>query len=152
MSAAKGTDQTADDGSVELIPGMFGRDDDGRPVSLQGRECERCGVRSYPPRRSCLACRSLELRAVDLGKTGVVYSFGRADMAMPGFEPGHLFGMVELDSGLLIYAQLEGATYDELAVGDRVELVVGAVRRDAEGRGVLGPRFRPARHGRMTAP
>ena len=150
VTASEGTDVRDQSGAPEgapaapipVIEGIFRTEDD--RVTLVGSRCPKCGTAAFPPRRSCLACGSREVETADLGSRATVYSFARADMAMPGYEPGHLFGMVELDSGPRIYAHFEGTDYDSLKIGAPVELVAGVIRTDEEGRQVLGPKFRPA--------
>lgn len=143
MSDAQGDAAPPTEAPV-VVEGIFLSHDDGSR-SLAGTRCRHCGTTAFPPRRSCLACQGRDVEAADLGTRGSVFSFARADMAMPGYEPGHLFGMVELHSGPRIYAHFQDADYDTLAIGEDVELVAGPIRVDEDGNPVLGPKFRPVR-------
>lgn len=117
---ASGDRLTADDPLT--LPGFFGALADG---DLLGGVCADCGEVLLPPRPACYACGS---RAVDVEpqpRRGRVYTYTAVHAAPPAFadDAPYTVAVVELDSGGRLTGRLT-ADYDDVAIGDPVELVV----------------------------
>lgn len=93
---------------------------------LTTTKCTKCAKLLWPPRIICPECLSDELEWVDLGSKGEVYAFTEMRLGAPlGFVQDLPFcvGFIRI-GGLLISARIDNATYDELKIGDRVQLKV----------------------------
>ena len=112
-----------------------------------GARCGSCGKVHYPPRNSCPYCGSRELELVELPRTGTLESYSVV-YSVPGderFEAPVIVGLVRLDNGVRVIAEVTDAKPDELRTGIRVEAVVRRVHEDGD-TGVIAyaVKFRPA--------
>lgn len=93
---------------------------------LTTTRCKKCEKLLWPPRIICPECLSDELEWVNLGSKGEVYAFTEMRLGAPlGFVQDLPFcvGFIRI-GGLLISARIDNTTYDELKIGDRVQLKV----------------------------
>lgn len=96
----------------------------------QGRltttKCKKCSSLLWPPRIVCPNCFSNEFEWVDLGKEGELYAFTEVRIGAPlGFVQDVPFcvGLVKV-GGLLISTRIDNAKYDELKIGDKLQLKI----------------------------
>lgn len=113
---------------------------------LEGSFCAACDKSYFPPRAVCPACKARDLVPRELPGTGTLYSYTRMKQSPRGF--GKLgpatVGMVQLDAGPLIMAQLADVDDVELRIGMPVEMVTRKLRDSSEhGYIVYGYKFRP---------
>jgi uncharacterized OB-fold protein len=104
-------------------------------LRLLGARCADCGTVSTPPsiHPTCIACGGLKLEEVELPRTGRVHTFVvNHTMPAPFLAPLPLV-VVDLDDGPRLMVQGVSDDASELAIGDRVELVL---KRYAFERGV----------------
>ncbi|AHG03961.1 hypothetical protein HALDL1_10370 [Halobacterium sp. DL1] len=99
-----------------------------REGSLSTTQCEDCGELHFPPRVVCPECTSDDLDYVSLPHEGTLFAFstvrGSGPLGMTDDVP-FVTGVVELDGvDLRLSARIDGAEYDDLAIGDPVELEV----------------------------
>jgi len=97
-----------------------------REGHLTTTKCEKCGKLLWPPRIICSECLSEKLRWVKLGTEGELYAFTEVRLGAPlGFVQDAPFcvGFVKI-GGLLISARIDDTTYEELKIGDKVQLKV----------------------------
>jgi hydroxymethylglutaryl-CoA synthase len=104
-------------------------------LALQGGRCVECGTLNIPPsvHPACIACGGQKFEVRDLERAGTVHTFSvNHSMPAPFVAPLPLL-IVDLDDGARV--QFQGLPEDapNLAIGDRVELVL---RRYAVERGV----------------
>jgi hydroxymethylglutaryl-CoA synthase len=104
-------------------------------LALQGGRCVECGTLNVPPsvHPACIGCGGEKFEVRDLERTGTVHTFSvNHSMPAPFVAPLPLL-IVDLDDGARV--QFQGLPEDapNLAIGDRVELVL---RRYAVERGV----------------
>ena len=81
---------------------------------------------------------------------GELYSFSTLYQAPLGYEGGlpYTVGIVKLDEGPMVEAQLTDANPAELKIGQRVEMVTRKLREHGkEGMVVYGYKFRPVANG-----
>jgi len=93
---------------------------------LTTTKCKRCEKLLWPPRIVCPECLSDELEWVDLGSEGELYAFTEMRLGAPlGFVEDVPFciGIVKI-SGLSISARIDDARYEDLKIGDRVQLKI----------------------------
>jgi uncharacterized OB-fold protein len=113
--------------------------------------CHGCGALIFPPSPRCALCGGFDIGYAVASGNGRLYSFTVVHQPqVPGFRYPLPVGLVELDEGPRIVADLIGVTPDQLRVGMRLEvdwldshpaLVAGAT--DSRGPVTL-PQFRPA--------
>jgi uncharacterized OB-fold protein len=113
---------------------------------LIGNRCLHCGAKFFPPRQVCGECRSTEFVSFQFCGRGEVYSYTTLRQAPAGFEAQmpYAVGMIRLDEGPLVEAQLADVSTDDLRVGLRVEMVTRKLREEGEaGLIIYGYKFRP---------
>jgi uncharacterized OB-fold protein len=113
---------------------------------LEGSACSACDRRYFPPRSLCPGCRKEGLDPFAFSGRGTLYSFTRVTSPPRGFASvgPYSVGMVRLDEGPLVTAQMTDVEGLELAIGMPVEMVTRKVRDAAEhGFIVYGYKFRP---------
>ncbi len=113
---------------------------------LEGSACPACSRSFFPPRRVCPACRRAELPSCAFSGRGTLYSWSRVLQPSRGYASmaPFLVGMVRLEEGPLVSAQLADADGVDLAIGMPVEMVTRKLRdADEHGYIVYGYKFRP---------
>jgi hypothetical protein len=93
---------------------------------LTTTKCKKCKKLLWPPRIICPECLSDELEWVDLGTEGELYCFTEVRLGAPlDFVQDVPFcvGIVKISS-LLISARIDDAKYEDLKIGDKVQLKI----------------------------
>jgi len=93
---------------------------------LTTTKCKKCGQLLWPPRIVCPNCFSNEFDWIDLGKEGELYAFTDVRIGAPlGFVQDAPFtvGFVKI-SGLTISSRIDNAKYDQLKIGDKLQLKI----------------------------
>lgn len=104
------------------------------------QRCTACGRLQHPPTAACPQCGSLELDAVEAAGRGTLFSFTVVHAgATPGLETPYVVGLVELEEGTRLVAQLVEIEPDDAAIG--MSLEVDFLECDPE---LTLPVFRPA--------
>jgi hypothetical protein len=114
---------------------------------LEGSLCEGCGAIHLPARAACPACRSLDCRPHRFEGTGSLWSFTELQQVPRGSTPDacRVLGIVRLDEGPLILAQITDVEPQDVSIGMRLQMVTRLVRAHGdEGLRVYGYKFRPA--------
>lgn len=113
---------------------------------LEGQKCSSCGNVNYPPRARCLKCGSTSLEQYKLPEKGSLISFTIIRNPPLGFERSapYALGLIELEDGTRITAQLTDVDLDELKIGIPVESVFRKVSEDGDA-GIIryAIKFRP---------
>ena len=113
---------------------------------LEGSRCPACETSYFPPRGICPSCRAGGLQPRAFSGRGTIYSFSRMNQPPRGFsEVGpYTVGMVRLEEGPLVVAQLTDVDGVEVSIGMPVEMVTRKIRENADnGYIVYGYKFRP---------
>lgn len=113
---------------------------------LEGTVCANCGAKFFPPRQVCTECKSSNLQPHEFAGHGEVYSFTTVSQAPLGHEGNlpYIVGMVKLDEGPLVEAQITDVNPRDMKIGQRVEMVTRKLREyGKEGLIVYGYKFRP---------
>ncbi len=104
----------------------------------------QCGRLRHPPGPVCPVCHSFDWKPVEVTGRGRVYSWVVAHHpAIPPFEYPNPIGLVELEEGPRIVANLVGVAPDEIRVGMPVACEIVEVEE-----GFKLPRFRADGRGR----
>lgn len=93
---------------------------------LTTTKCKKCGKVLWPPRIVCSSCLSDEMEWIDLGTEGELYAFTEMRLGAPiGFVEDLPFciGIVKI-GGLLISARIDNTKYEDLKIGQKVQLKV----------------------------
>jgi uncharacterized OB-fold protein/acyl dehydratase len=87
------------------------------------QRCTRCGTLRHPPRPMCAECRSYEWDVVDASGRGSVYSFVVNHYPqVPAFDYPLAVGLIELDEGTRLVANVIGVDPGDIRVGMPVEV------------------------------
>jgi uncharacterized protein len=112
-----------------------------RERKLLIQRCASCGKLRHPPRPMCGECRSLEWDTVEASGRGTVYSYVvNHHPQVPAFDYPLAVGLVELEEGTRLVANVVGVEPADVHVGMPVE--VEFVDHDPE---LTLPAFHPAR-------
>ena len=114
---------------------------------LEGSTCRACGRNAFPARMVCGACRSADQAPLAFSGRGRLWSFTRVSQAPRGFASTapYAVGMVRLQEGPLVTAQLADTEGVDLRLDMEMEMVTRKIRDDAENGFILyGYKFRPA--------
>ena len=114
---------------------------DGR---LLMQKCARCGTVNFLPKPWCVECGSRDIPWTEMSPMGTLYSYTVSrSLAMnhPGWEPELpvVLGMVDIDDGARMYAQVIDVDPDEVRIGMRLKATFEPVGDEA---GI--PKFRRA--------
>ncbi len=115
---------------------------------LIGNRCTNCGAKFFPPRQVCTECRGTAFEPLQFAGKGELYSYTTLRQPPKGFENygPYSVGMIKLDEGVMVEAQLTDINPEDLEVGMRVEMVTRKLREDGEAGLILyGYKFRPSR-------
>ncbi|MBD3162304.1 MAG: transcriptional regulator [Candidatus Eisenbacteria bacterium] len=112
----------------------------------EAAKCVKCGEVFFPPRLVCNGCGGREFTKQTLEPNGSVETFTIIQVAPTGFEDQapYAVGVIKLDDGVKLTAQIVDCDPESLAVGDRVRLEFRRVQQDGES-GILcyGYKFVP---------
>ncbi|HKF90717.1 MAG TPA: bifunctional MaoC family dehydratase N-terminal/OB-fold nucleic acid binding domain-containing protein [Acidimicrobiia bacterium] len=87
------------------------------------QRCKQCGTLRHPPRPMCAECRSYEWDVVDASGRGTVYSFVVNHYPqVPAFAYPLAVGLIELEEGTRLVANVIGVEPSEIRVGMPVEV------------------------------
>ncbi len=113
---------------------------------LEGRVCNQCGTYSFPPRRVCKKCRSRDTKQYNFKGRGALYSYTIVYQAPDRFDAiaPYAVGLVDLDEGVRVTAQLTDVALDSIEIGMPLEMVVRQIYEDGNrGPIMYGYKFRP---------
>jgi uncharacterized protein len=86
------------------------------------QHCTSCGTLRHPPLPACGACGSLEWDTVESGRRGTLFSYVVVHYPqVPAFEYPLAIGLIELDEGTRVVANLGGMELDAIEIGMALE-------------------------------
>ena len=86
------------------------------------QHCTSCGTLRHPPLPACAVCGSLEWDTVESSGRGTVYSYVVVHYPqVPSFEYPLPIGLIELEEGTRVVANLDGVELDAIAIGMAVQ-------------------------------
>jgi uncharacterized OB-fold protein len=100
---------------------------------LEAAKCASCGKIYYPPRRVC-PCGGREFETVELPNTGKVVTYTIIRVGPSDFveEVPYGLGIVELDGGVRLMAQLVDVPLEEIKTGMPVRLEFRKIYQEGE--------------------
>jgi uncharacterized OB-fold protein len=103
------------------------------------QRCSSCGKLRHPPGPGCPKCGSLEWDTVASSGRGIVYSFAIHHYPpVPGFEYPNAVGLIELEEGTRLVANIVGISPDAIKIGMPVQVEFETFDGD-----LTLPQFRP---------
>lgn len=108
------------------------------------QKCDNCGTVNFHPKPWCIECGNRDLEWTDIKPKGTVYSYTISHtiaMNFPGWKDDLpiLLGLIDLDEGARMYAQVTHCSPEDIHIGMRVRAYFEAISEEA---GI--PKFRPA--------
>ena len=103
--------------------------------NLIGTKCKTCGETFFPKQVVCPNCRSHgSIEDLQFKGTGKIYTYSIIHAATDEFKNNspYAVGIIELDEGAKITAQIVDCDFDEIEIGDEVEVVFRKIREDGE--------------------
>lgn len=99
---------------------------------LEAARCKRCGKISFPPRSICPKCGSIEFEPTKLPEVGTVRTFTVIRVAPSQFleQVPYAIGIVELDGGVRITAQIVDCSLEDIKIGQRVRVEFRRIQED----------------------
>ena len=127
----------------QLAPKGIARDKGGENPVLLGGRCAPCDRVFFPRPQFCPHCLE-PVGESELKGEGEVYSYTAVKARPPlGLPQPYALGYIDLtESGLRVFALLDPADLDGLALGAKVALTIGPMGKDAKGEPCLRPFFR----------
>lgn len=100
----------------------------------EAAKCTACGQVHFPPRLVCRQCGGRQFDKTTLAQTGVVETFTVIRVAPSGFgdQVPYAVGIIRLDDGVKITAQVVDCDVEKLAIGDQVRLEFRRIQQDGE--------------------
>ncbi len=101
---------------------------------LEAAKCSKCGSVSFPPRLVCPNCKGRAFEPISLRDEGSLVTFTVVRVASEKFarETPFAVGIVELNDGVRITAQIADPEIDELDLGRKVKLVFRRIQEDGK--------------------
>ena len=81
-----------------------------------------------------------------IGRRGTLYTYTVIHQLPQGYDAPFAVGYVDLDDGVRVFAHIEN-TAESLQIGSELELTSAELRKDDEGAGLTGPRYRAPKQG-----
>ncbi len=100
----------------------------------EAEKCNSCGKIFFPPRLVCNGCRGREFEKHVLSDKGTIETFTVIRVAPSGFsdQAPYAVGIVKLDDGVRLTAQIVDREIEKIAIGDRVRMEFRRVQQDGE--------------------
>jgi uncharacterized OB-fold protein len=100
----------------------------------EAKKCSKCGQISFPPRLVCPECGSRKFDDYVMKDTGKILTFTTIEVGPPEFadQVPYSVGIVELDDGARITAQITDADPAKIKIGSRVKLEFRKVQTDGK--------------------
>ena len=100
----------------------------------EAKKCSKCGSISFPPRLVCPECGSRSFKDYVMKDTGKILTFTTIEVGHPQFadQVPYTVGIVELDDGARITAQITDVDPSKLKIGDKVKLEFRKIQDDGK--------------------
>jgi len=101
---------------------------------MEAGKCTKCQNISFPQRLVCPECGSQSLEKISLSGKGKIATFTITHVAPEGFgdQVPYAVGIVELDEGIRVMAQITDCELHELKIGDRVVSKFRRIREEGK--------------------
>ena len=91
---------------------------------FEANKCKSCDIVFFPPRLICPKCKTQDLEETKIAEKGKILSFTIIRVPPHQFVDQAPFavGIVELDDGVKLTAQIVDCNFEDLRIGKRVRL------------------------------
>jgi uncharacterized OB-fold protein len=133
---AAATDSPAQPGKPQRIRSPEGHDNgwwwEGfRNHKILIQKCSDCGELRHPCRPMCGACQSMQWESIEASGKGTIHSFTVIHYPpVPGYDYPLPVGLIDLEEGTRIVANIKGCEPGEIQIGMKVEGIVERVSED----------------------
>lgn len=116
---------------------------------LVGSHCPSCESDFFPERHVCVNCHETVLEPKEFSRKGVVICKGTDFSPLMGHaeEVPKTFGVIRLEGGPYVIADIVDCDADSVTDGLKVEMVLRKWRRETNGNYMYGYKFRPISEG-----
>ena len=92
---------------------------------IKGMKCRKCNVFYFPPRADCTECMGNDMEWKETKGIGTLITFTTIYAAPTGFEgkTPYTIGLIDLDEGGRILANIEGMGEDQIKIGMKLKAV-----------------------------
>ena len=89
------------------------------------QRCTSCGALRHPPLPACAVCGSLDWDTVESSGRGTLYSYVVVHYPqVPSFEYPLPIGLIELEEGIRVVANLDGMAREEIQIGMPLQAMI----------------------------
>jgi uncharacterized OB-fold protein len=101
---------------------------------LEAARCTQCGQSTFPPRLVCPDCGSKDFETVKLSDRGTILTYTIIRVAPSQFvdEAPYAVGVVELEGGTRMTAQIADVPLDQIAIGQKVKVEFRRIREEGQ--------------------
>lgn len=91
---------------------------------LEANKCSKCGIKFFPPRLICPECKNRELEKTKIAETGkiITYTIIRVPPHQFVDQAPYAVGIVKLDDGFKLTAQIVDCDFEDLKIGQKVRI------------------------------
>ena len=130
--------------TAPLRDGLFVDGGSGRAPKLVGSRCRETGAVYFPAEvMNPDTRRTGTMEPVEIDGRGRLVSYTVVARGLPGFEAPYALGVIALEAGPSLIAQLADWERESLRCGMPVEMTIGTIRTGKDGIRYVGPKFRP---------
>lgn len=115
---------------------------------LIGGKCRSCNEIVFPKPTICPRCTGKEIEETPLSRKGTLFTYTKVFQKPPDYSGTlpYIIGRILLPEGVFILSQLE-AEFEDLSIGQEMQLAVKNIYRDDSGNEVIGYIFKPVSSG-----
>jgi uncharacterized protein len=101
---------------------------------MEAEKCKKCGKIYFPPRVICPECKSREFEQVKLKDEGTLLTYTVIRVGPSQFvnQTPYAMGIVKLDDGVNILAQIVDLEPDQIQTGMKLKLEFRKIQQDGE--------------------
>jgi uncharacterized OB-fold protein len=131
---------------IPVQPGLFEYPvPDGQVPALLANRCTKCGKSFFPKRTLCpYCCDKGIMEDITLDRQGIIYASTVIYIPSPvGIKAPYAYGYVEIPANQVrIFALFTGDDPFSFTPGQEVELVLEPIRKDHQGKQIIGYKFK----------
>ena len=96
--------------------------------------CAKCGLKFFPPRLICRECGSRDMEPTKIAETGKLLTFTVIRVPPHQFDDQapYAVGIVELEDGVRLTAQIVDCDFDKMKIGMSLKLEFRKIQSDGE--------------------
>jgi len=101
---------------------------------MEAEKCKKCGKIYFPPRVICAECKSREFELLKLKDEGKLLTYTVIRVAPSQFvnQVPYAMGIVKLDDGVNLLAQIVDCEPEQLQIGMKLKLEFRKIQQDGE--------------------